>query len=105
MKELQAIQKDVVEIPAIKPIKKEERFVGRISPHKGQHVYELNTITGDIRQLTDNDFEDTNVSYPVGKQTITTVRRKLLVNERCVYVAALNKPNAAKKFKKFLQQL
>jgi hypothetical protein len=105
MKELQKIDQDKTELVAIKPVKAEQKFVARISPEPGQSVFELNTTNGAIRKITDSDYEQVNVKFPFNGEVVSRTNKKLVIGERCLYVAALNVRNAKKKFSRMVRFL
>jgi len=64
-----------------------EKLVGRLKPHRGHTVFEFNTKTG---KLVKAEFEEPDLSKP--KQN-----KKIMVQKDCLYIAALNLKNAARK--------
>jgi hypothetical protein len=72
----------------------EREFIGRLVPHKGHNIYEVNVVEGTIELA---EFEqkafDFNGTNQVGKKSI-------LMKDQCLYVSALNKINACKKILK-----
>lgn len=90
---------------------KQQKLLGSTRLHKGQTMYEYDIAAGTIAEAK---FEEAVASYPVkveGKdpgshfkrlQKIARnpVIRKLIVNENCLYVPAINEKTALKKLLK-----
>lgn len=67
-----------------------QKFVGQLKPHKGHKVFKFNTKTGEL------------VPAKVEKQEgELTNRKKIIVEDECIYVAALNLKNAVKRLAKY----
>lgn len=98
MKEIELPKNDKTEMAVIKPINK-TKFLARIRPHKGHTCYSLNINTGDI---TVAEFESIDIQFNYDHKKTEGVTKRLIVQESCVYVTALNTKNAIKKFKKYL---
>ena len=93
MKELEQQQKDVIEIVKQTKQEKKQVLIGTIRPHQNHLLYELNTKTGVVElakfKVDDIVFSDTKD---------VERKKKVIVNESCLYVTALNIKNAKKKF-------
>lgn len=83
------------EIKEVRQVKKEHKKIGSIRPHKGHALFKMNK--DGIFKVTENEFE----KYFDYEKRIT--KKKLIVEEDTVYVAALNMKNAIKKFSKLFQ--
>ena len=92
MKELEQYNKISEEIQAVKPIKKENKLVGRLKPQRGHKCFEINTITNKIYEA--EFFEDYVSMFSSSYER----KKKLKVKENCVYITALNIKNAYKKY-------
>jgi hypothetical protein len=95
MKELETHSKVKEEIKAIKPIQKEKQLLATLKPQKGHRCFEINTATGEINEAL---FDRKNVHYRITGNISGFVKKELLVKEGCVYITALNKENALKKY-------
>ncbi len=73
-------------------VKKQVKKLGVIKPHKGHTLFEI-----EVKSMSINlpEFEAIEVNWTEGSS-----KSKLKVKEGCVYISALNKRNALKKFKK-----
>lgn len=87
------------EISVKKQVKQEPEFnfEGEILPKKGQTVWEICVETGSI---TEAEYEKTTVAI-LGANIPP---KKLIVKEGHIYIPAVNKANALKKFKKDSRQ-
>jgi hypothetical protein len=74
---------------------KKIQFLGSLTPKPGHTCFQLNLTDWSITKAT---FEEQTVEF--GKQD--RLRSKLLVKPGYLYVTALNKVNAEKKFSKML---
>ena len=91
MKELEQYEKVSEEI--VIPIKKETKLLGTIKPHRGHKCFEINTLTGEV-----TDAAYTEESITIMTSSKYTPKRKINVKENCIYITALNKKNAIKRF-------
>lgn len=94
MQEIQQIEKapSVIE----RTIPKEQKYLGTMLSHPGHTCFQYDTSTGEVTPAV---FETTSENLATGK-----IRKKLLTKQGCLYVTALNKSNAQKKFNKTLAQ-
>jgi hypothetical protein len=99
MKELQDIAPDKTEVQA--PIKKELKLLGTLKPHPGHTCFQLDIKTGEI---TIAKFAQTSIDYTQSDKN-SPVRRKLITQDGCLYVTALNIKNAKKRFEKMINHL
>ena len=95
MKELEKYEKVNEEI--VKPIKKELKLLGTLKPQKGHKCFEINLSTNDVTEATFYDSEITILS-----SSMYSPKRKIKIKENCIYITALNKENAIKKFNKMI---
>jgi len=98
MKELQVQDKlpsnNKVELNVKKRQEIEYVLNGSIKPKFGHKIYEVNTNTGEVNLAKYKS--DTVVFNHLSKMPA----EKLIVNQDCIYISALNKENAKKKFLK-----
>lgn len=94
MKELEKYEKINTESEIVVPIKKELKLIGTLKPQKGHKCFEINTITNEISEA--EFYEDYVSMFSSSYER----KKKLKVKENCIYITALNKKNAMKKFKK-----
>lgn len=93
MKELEKYSKISIESEVVVPIKTELKLIGTLKPNKGHKCFEINTITNEICEA--EFYEDIVSMFSSSYER----RKKLKVKENCVYITALNKKNALKKYK------
>ena len=97
MKELETIKRDTIE--NVKETKQEKKqvLIGSIRPHQNHTLFELNLKTRKIElaKFTADDIEFRGGEVPERK-------KKVVVNEDCLYVSALNIKNAKLKFAKMI---
>ena len=96
MKELEKINTISEEI--VKPIKKELKLIGSIQPQKGHKCFEINIITNEISEA--EFFEDYVSMFSSSYER----KKKLRIKIDCIYITALNKKNALKKYREQLKQ-
>ena len=102
MKELEKIYQDKIGIHAEIPVKRELKYIGTLTPHKGHKCYEYEIETGVIREA---EFEEVAVNYADAAKGVMSVRKKLIVKDGCIYATALNVKNAIKHFDKMINNL
>jgi len=87
--------KDAI-VKEIKHEEKKEVKQGAIKMHKGHTLFEINLKTKEI-----NEAVFKSVDYVVTDTTMNQASKKIIENENCIYIPALNKNSALKKlFKK-----
>lgn len=96
MKELEKYEKVNQEV--VIPIKSEMKLLGTLKPQKGHKCFEINTITQDINEA--EFYEDIVSMFSSSYER----RKKLKVKDSCVYLTALNKKNALKKYREQLKK-
>ena len=94
MKELEQYEKINTETEIVVPVKKELKLIGTLIPKRGHKCFEINTITNEISEA--EFYEDYVSMFSSSYER----KMKLKVKENCVYITALNKQNALKKYKK-----
>jgi len=94
MKELEKYSKISTESEVVVPIKTELKLIGTLKPNKGHKCFEINTMTNEICEA--EFFDDVVSMFSSSYER----RKKLKIKEGCVYVTALNKENAMKKYQK-----
>ena len=77
----------------------ESNFLGSISPKKGHRLFQLNTETGEV---TEAHVEGKLVEMPNGRKEI---RKQVFIREKFLYISALNKKNAIKRFARMAQMI
>lgn len=90
MKDFDKVEKDEVKIVTQKQIEKKKVFLGSVRLRLGHTCFEINRETIEVKAA---EFK---TSAEFGK----AVRKEIVVTPGCVYVIALNKKNALKKFNK-----
>ena len=88
---------DQVEIIDEKSIEKQEMFLGSLRPHSGHSCYEYDTETNTVQLAK---FEQAEFNMITGEP----LKRKIITKESAMYITALNKKNAIKKFSKILNR-
>lgn len=94
MKELENNLVDKVEVIAEQ--KKQLQLLGSTHKHPGHNVFEMVVKTGEINVAKIED--QPNAFNPLDKTAPR--RKKVVINEGCLYVTALNIASAKKKFVK-----
>lgn len=89
------LKKEKIEVTAEEEQISKTKHVGRLYPHKGHTLFEVNILTG---QITKAVFEDPPaIDLLTGD---TSKNRKVNINEGCLYISALNKKNVLKILKR-----
>lgn len=89
-------------VSIVSELRKEKKFLGTINPKPGHAVWEFDMIN---RAVNEAKYEETVAVFPIQKVRRTGLKRKLLMKEGCMYVSALNKENAIKKFNRWSNKL
>ena len=98
MKELEDIKADRIEIVAEQQQKKEIKLIDSQRKIRGLILWEFNYKT---RELIPAKFQPLSVMISGGSARIeTTEVSKVMVNENCIYLQALNRKNAIKQLNK-----
>lgn len=77
----------------------ESNFLGSISPKKGHRLFQLDTETGEV---TEAHVEGKLIETPDGRKEI---RKQVFIREKFLYISALNKKNAIKRFARMAQMI
>jgi hypothetical protein len=91
MKEVKLVESEKTELSVKQKKQIESELVGDIMPNKGHFLWSINNETLEIKKAR---FIDTDIYYGA------IPKREVLINKNHTYIAALNKKNALKKFKK-----
>ena len=100
MKELEQHEKlpqlNKVELNVQQKKQIEHQLMGVLTPQKGHKVWELNEETGEIKEA---QYHKKDVGF------IHTISNpEIIINPDCIYIPALNKENAKKKYLKNKEQ-
>jgi len=79
---------------------KKQEYIGSINLRPGHTLFEIDIVKSTIIPA---EYETSEVIFNPKGKTPTAKRRKLITKEGCVYVPALNKANAIKRFGKNLE--
>lgn len=102
MKETTQIKNDLEIVSQVKQNQeKQTKFIGRLLPQSGHKCFELNIKTGVISLAK---FKEEAINFDDAKQGIISTTKKVIINENCKYVTALNKKNAVKHFNNLLKK-
>jgi hypothetical protein len=96
MKEFEGVfqEKDKMELSVQKKQQREKEFVGKIIPHAGHKIYEINNETLDI-ELAKYELK----TFIIGSNHNNP---EIIIRSGYSYISALNKSNALKKYKQGL---
>lgn len=92
MRELSAQDKDKMEVSIQKKQQKEKVLIGKIIPHPGHTVWEINDETLEIQEAK---FEQQNFIFG-----IQNTNPEIIIRSGFSYISALNKKSALKKYAK-----
>lgn len=103
MKETQAHQPDTMLVTQVTGEKKTQlNYLGSVKMHKGHTCFELNLKTGEVKKA---DYKQETLDFQDAKRGFSSSRKKLVVNQYCIYETALNIKNAERKFKQRLSKM
>ena len=68
--------------------------LGKLNIKKGHTLYEINLVSDEISEAR---YEVLNANYDL-RTGMSSSRSKLIINKDCIYIPALNKANALKKY-------
>ena len=85
-----------MEVPIVKEEKRQVKFINSERKVPGHIMYEHNPATGEIKPAT---YKEAEIEFTGNLHTPSRTRLKLVVNDGCDYVQALNKRNAIKKLR------
>jgi hypothetical protein len=89
--EIKLNDKNNTEISIQKKIQIQKELIGKIIPHAGHRIFEINKKTLNVELA-----EFTNYTFILGNNHN---RQEIICNSDCTYVSALNKKNALKQFR------
>jgi hypothetical protein len=90
--------KEEIEVVAQKQQEKQFKLIGQMRPQNGQKVFEVNCTSGECNEA---QFQTVAVNFITAAKGDNSAKKKIIAKENCMYIVALNKKNALKKF--FLQ--
>ena len=79
----------------------ELKYVGTLKPKRNHRVYEINITTLSIKEA---EFETQSDFVMKNGKIVDGMKKKIVVNDGCVYVSAMNAENAIKKFNKKIKE-
>jgi len=74
-------------------------FLGSVNPSRGHRLYQLDTETGEISEA---QIEGRIALLPDGRQEL---RKQVFIRDKFLYVSALNKKNAVKRFARMVKMM
>jgi len=95
MKELEKLTQDQKEVTPAQ--EKKEILLGRFSQQAGHTLFQYDKTKDEMSICK---FENATIDLATGN----TTNKKIIYSSDCLYVSALNKNNAAKKFSKMLDK-
>lgn len=90
MKELELKKSDKTEVVANQKKQIEHELIGKIIPHEGHVIWQINKETLEIDRA-----KYSNATYVFGGEN----KREIITKDGFAYVSALNKKNALRKYK------
>jgi len=78
----------------VKEARKELKLIGSIRPHRGHSLFKMNKEG--VFKVSEEDLEE-YYDYSAKRR-----KKKLIIEEDTIYVSALNKKNATRKFNQML---
>jgi hypothetical protein len=76
----------------------EHKYIGSVSPFRGHKVFEVNEVTGEIQEAS--YVKSKNIEWEVAVKSMEAgFKREIVINQSCVYISALNKESALKRYK------
>lgn len=103
MKELDQHKKRGDKTVIVKQTQKEYQLLleGTIVPYPGQKVFSINKETNEIKEA---DYFQEAINFTDAAKGVISAKCKLVTEENCIYIPALNPENALKKFLKSQNQ-
>lgn len=89
-----------IEIQIEEQQKKHIKLIGQQRKIPGLTIFELNTETGEVKEIQFAK-QDVSITSLSSAESESITRSRVNANEKCMYIQALNKKNAVKKFKKW----
>jgi hypothetical protein len=90
MKELELKNETKIEISVKQKKQVEHELIGKIIPHEGHIIWQINKETLEIEKA-----KFSNANYHLGGEN----KKKVMTKDGYAYVSALNKKNALRKYK------
>ncbi len=99
MKELDQHIKKGDKVSIVRQKQKEFQHVlnGVIAPQPGQKVWSVNKITLEVKEA---EYTTEAIKFEDAAIGVTNARHKLVIDNDCIYIAALKKEGALKKYNK-----
>lgn len=91
MKEFEAKGETKIEISVNQKKQVEHQLIGKIMPHEGHSIWEVNDETLEIGKA-----KFSNATYQFGGEN----KKEIITKKGYTYISALNKKNVLKKYKK-----
>ncbi len=82
----------------IKAQEEKQKYHGSLKMHRGHTLFEINLVNKEIKKA---EFQET-VYDAASKHN--KIRKKVIMRDDCVYIAALNEKNALKKLMKKIKK-
>ena len=93
-------EKSTTEVQVKKNVQVEYIFDGRVIPYSGHKVWEINTLTGLIKEAEFKKEQAIDWFKAVAEyKNPTTTKREVIKNKNCVYISALNKETALTRYR------
>lgn len=90
-------ESEPIENVAQQQIKKKERLIQRLFPHRGHTLFEFDRSTGKMEPA---EYAEQDVLISWKNKSNPQVKRKVVIKEGFLYISALNKKNAYKQLAK-----
>lgn len=97
--------KTKTEIQQKKQQKKEQKMIGSIRHRKGMTLFSINSVTGVVKPA--EYVKESTITLEQALKLLHSegnTTRRVFVEKDCIYIEALNKENALKKYKKLLKK-
>jgi hypothetical protein len=88
-------EKKNVEISVKKKQQIEYVPLGNIRKQNGHTLFEINTLTGEIKEA---EYKQMSATYDLKTGMSSNKKGELITDKNCIYIPALNKVNALKKY-------
>lgn len=92
-------ESEPIENIAQQQVKKKERLIQRLWPHRGHTLFEFDRSTG---KMVPAEYAEQDVVVNWKDKQNPQPKRKVIIKEGCLYISALNKKNAFKQLAKGL---
>ena len=99
MKEIFDHAKDKTEVSVEQSIEKQRILIGKLRPHKGHTIWEVNVKTGEYRKAEfKKQVIDIGEAISKGVDFVAK-KREIDKKDDCIYVSALNESSLKKKLR------